>query len=70
MHCYLLVCYIFFLKIQLCRRDQVDGVMQTTYLSTNGLQELLRVAPRVMMSLDVLAEEREGEVVYNIQNNK
>ncbi len=44
--------------------------MQTTYLSTNGLQELLRVAPRVMMSLDVLAEEREGEVVYNIQNNK
>ncbi len=44
--------------------------MQASYLSIGGLEEILCIAPRVLVSLDVLGDERDGEVVYPIQFGK
>ena len=52
------------------KEDRTLGTRQKAYLSSEGIDELLQCVPRCLMSLDLIKEEGDGEVLYPLQSVK
>ncbi len=54
----------------MCKSDDEVGTLQKTFLSSTGLGALLNLVPQLMMALEVVTEDGEGEMIYPLQLSK